>query len=66
MLDEAQAYEERDRALALAAVRQPRPDAAGFLCCVDCGDEIPAARRQAAPGVRTCVTCQAKRERGTR
>jgi phage/conjugal plasmid C-4 type zinc finger TraR family protein len=26
--------------------------------CVECGDEIPEARRDILPGVRTCVTCQ--------
>jgi phage/conjugal plasmid C-4 type zinc finger TraR family protein len=28
--------------------------------CEDCGDEIPAARRRAVPGVRRCVHCQAE------
>jgi phage/conjugal plasmid C-4 type zinc finger TraR family protein len=27
--------------------------------CVECGEEIPEARRRALPGVRTCVACQA-------
>ena len=26
--------------------------------CAECGEEIPAARRQAVPGARTCVACQ--------
>ncbi|SDF69237.1 phage/conjugal plasmid C-4 type zinc finger protein, TraR family [Onishia taeanensis] len=30
--------------------------------CVDCGGEIPAARRERLPGVRTCVPCQTARE----
>jgi len=28
----------------------------------DCGEPIPDRRRQALPGVRTCVTCQAVRD----
>lgn len=32
-------------------------------CCF-CGDRIPAARRRALPGVRTCVECQADVESG--
>ncbi|MCE8002564.1 TraR/DksA family transcriptional regulator [Billgrantia ethanolica] len=30
--------------------------------CEDCGDEIPAARRQAAPWATTCIECQGIRE----
>ncbi len=26
--------------------------------CEECGAEIPAARREAVPGVRLCVACQ--------
>lgn len=26
--------------------------------CEDCGDEIPAGRRKAAPGCTRCVLCQ--------
>ena len=26
--------------------------------CEDCGDDIPEARRQAAPGTQRCVHCQ--------
>ncbi|MEG0920635.1 MAG: TraR/DksA family transcriptional regulator [Comamonas sp.] len=26
--------------------------------CRDCGDDIPEARRQAAPGTQRCVGCQ--------
>lgn len=31
--------------------------------CDDCGGEIPAARRQAAPWATTCIECQGLRER---
>lgn len=37
--------------------------------CEECGDEIPAARREALPGCQCCVSCQqdlelARRTRG--
>ncbi|MEN3950926.1 DksA/TraR family C4-type zinc finger protein [Iodidimonas sp. SYSU 1G8] len=31
--------------------------------CTLCGDEIPEGRRQALPGVKTCVPCQSSRDR---
>ncbi|SDK70621.1 TraR/DksA family transcriptional regulator [Billgrantia gudaonensis] len=34
--------------------------------CEECGDEIPAARRQAAPWATTCIECQGIRERRAR
>ena len=30
--------------------------------CVECGETIPLARRQALPGVRTCIDCQSGRD----
>ena len=30
--------------------------------CVECGEEIPEARRRAVPGVRTCVACQSEQD----
>lgn len=30
--------------------------------CEVCGDEIPERRRQALPGVRTCLSCQSRLE----
>jgi len=30
--------------------------------CEDCGDRIPDRRREALPGVRTCVRCQSERD----
>jgi phage/conjugal plasmid C-4 type zinc finger TraR family protein len=38
------------------------PDGAGTLDCVDCGEEIPERRRQALPGVQTCLACQTQRD----
>ena len=48
-------------AVAAARARMPAGDAAEE--CDDCGETIAAARRKAVPGVRTCVACQAERDR---
>jgi phage/conjugal plasmid C-4 type zinc finger TraR family protein len=34
----------------------------GEIDCVECGEEIPAKRRLAMPGARTCVACQSGRD----
>lgn len=34
----------------------------GATHCTLCGDPIPAARRAALPGARTCVACQTGRD----
>ena len=34
--------------------------------CDDCGEPIPKKRREALPGVRTCVACQSARDSGRR
>lgn len=34
------------------------PTGAGQTHCVECGEEIPQARRNAVRGVRTCIACQ--------
>jgi len=44
-----------------ARARLPRGE--GPLSCVECGDEIPARRREALPGVATCIACQSGRDR---
>ena len=38
------------------------PSGEGEMHCVECGEEIPAARRRALPGARTCVACQSARD----
>jgi phage/conjugal plasmid C-4 type zinc finger TraR family protein len=43
--------------------RARMPTGEGETHCVECGEEIPPARRQALPGVRTCIGCQAERDR---
>ncbi len=32
-------------------------------CCVECGEDIPQARRELVPGVQLCIYCQTKLER---
>jgi phage/conjugal plasmid C-4 type zinc finger TraR family protein len=48
---------------ALASARARMPSGAGLAECEECGEPIPKARRQALPGVRTCVTCQSGRDK---
>jgi phage/conjugal plasmid C-4 type zinc finger TraR family protein len=43
-----------------ARARLPAGD--GTANCIECGDEIPQARRIALPGARTCVACQSGRD----
>jgi phage/conjugal plasmid C-4 type zinc finger TraR family protein len=39
------------------------PTGEGETHCVECGDEIPEARRRVRPGVRLCISCQSARDR---
>ena len=34
--------------------------------CEECGEPIPERRREALPGVQTCVTCQSARDQSRR
>ncbi|MEH6791201.1 DksA/TraR family C4-type zinc finger protein [Parasphingorhabdus sp.] len=43
-----------------ARADMPTGDAAKY--CVECGEDIPEARRRALPGTRTCVACQSDRD----
>jgi phage/conjugal plasmid C-4 type zinc finger TraR family protein len=43
--------------------RSRLPQGAGREACVECGEPIPARRREALPGVTTCVACQSGRDR---
>jgi len=56
-----------ERFLKIALDRQRNRQAAGAsgIECSDCGEEIPEARRRAAPGCTRCVDCQEAFERGT-
>jgi phage/conjugal plasmid C-4 type zinc finger TraR family protein len=48
-------------AIAAARLRMPAGESAEE--CDDCGEPIPAGRRKALSGVRTCVACQAERDK---
>ena len=41
-----------------------RSPTASLTHCLECGDTIPAARQEAAPGCELCITCQEWTERG--
>lgn len=45
---------------AVSIARAKLPSGEGEILCVECGEEIPPARRRALPGARTCVACQAE------
>ncbi|WP_046079969.1 TraR/DksA family transcriptional regulator [Halomonas sp. HG01] len=70
MADKADiATEMMENRLEGALANRPRwigVDWAGSAECDDCGEEIPAARRQAAPWATTCIECQSIRERKRR
>lgn len=42
----------------VARARSRLAQGEGLSHCEECGEEIPAARRRALPGVRRCVACQ--------
>ena len=42
--------------------RARMPAGEGSAHCIECGDEIPEARRRALPGATTCVGCQSNRD----
>lgn len=62
-LDQAAQYEEQDRARALAAHRARQATGDSATHCDDCGEPIPAARRQAVAGCRLCIDCAEYAER---
>jgi len=44
---------------AVELARARLPSGQGEIHCQECGNEIPEARRNAMPGTRFCVVCQA-------
>ena len=47
---------------AVSRARDQLPRGESQTNCADCGNEIPAARREAVPGVRLCLNCQSARD----
>lgn len=68
IFDRAGEQEEYDRKIALQA-QQSRAGLAGKTSadsathCGDCREAISYKRREAAPGCRFCIQCQAQREK---
>ncbi len=44
------------------SARARLPSGEGASHCIECGDEIPQARRRVLPGAQTCVHCQSGRD----
>ena len=42
--------------------RARMPTGVAVTHCLQCGEEIPDARRRVLPGVRTCIECQSARD----
>jgi phage/conjugal plasmid C-4 type zinc finger TraR family protein len=47
---------------AVLGARSRMPKGESLTHCEDCGEPIPERRREALPGVKTCVDCQAERD----
>lgn len=47
---------------AVQEARARMPTGASETHCIECGEPIPERRREALPGVRTCVGCQSERD----
>jgi phage/conjugal plasmid C-4 type zinc finger TraR family protein len=48
---------------AVLRARALAPKGESAAQCDDCGELIPTKRREALPGVRTCIACQAMRDK---
>ena len=65
LIDRAEEAEDHQRSDAITAIQQKQREQAqaGSLShCMDCGNEIPEARRKAVKGVRRCIDCQLEAE----
>ena len=50
-------------ATAVLRARSLTPHGDGAKDCDECGEPIPKRRREALPGVRTCIACQSARDK---
>jgi len=48
---------------AVKRARDQLPRGASLANCEECDKRIPPARREAVPGVRLCITCQAEHDK---
>jgi len=48
---------------AIKRARSELPRGESLEHCEECGKQIPVARREAVPGVRLCVACQAEHDK---
>lgn len=48
---------------AVKLARSRIPQGKSLSHCEECDEPIPAARREAVPGVRLCILCQAEKEK---
>lgn len=60
-LDKAKELEQEHRQKGIEAVRET-VNKQGTTDCIDCGEEIPLARRQAYPAATRCISCQQEYE----
>lgn len=62
-IDQAQGHNEDFQAFALELNQRSRePGTYTGIYCVDCDEEIPAARREAQKNCRRCIDCQTLHE----
>ena len=47
---------------AVSRARNRIPQGESLANCIECGNEIPEARREAVPGVRLCIGCQSEHD----
>lgn len=62
ILDMAQVHIEQELTLQIERIRRSSQASLGRAYCIDCGEPIPAARRQHVPGAVRCVDCQSQLE----
>ncbi|QXX85106.1 TraR/DksA C4-type zinc finger protein (plasmid) [Providencia sp. R33] len=53
---------ESDFLLSLRLSKRKQYQGQSAVSCIDCGDQIPVARRMALPGVQYCVHCSERAE----
>jgi len=52
---------EREKERALSKIKQLQQQS-GIIDCIDCGIEIPKARKEAVPSAKRCIDCQSLKD----